>query len=52
MDMMMLAHFAVRERNEAEWKAILEQAGLEFLQVYSYPGVAESVIEAQLGVSS
>lgn len=52
MDMMMLAHFAVRERTEEEWKTILEKAGLEFLQVYSYPGVAESIIEAQLRVGA
>lgn len=48
MDMMMLAHFAVRERTEADWKAILENAGLKFLKIYNYPGVAESVIEAEL----
>ncbi|CAG5184116.1 uncharacterized protein ALTATR162_LOCUS10918 [Alternaria atra] len=48
MDMMMLAHFAVRERTEADWKAILEKAGLKFLKIYNYPGVAESVIEAEL----
>lgn len=48
MDMMMLAHFAVRERTEADWKAVLEKAGLKFLNIYNYPGVAESVIEAEL----
>ena len=48
MDMMMLAHLGVRERTEAEWKAIVEKAGLKFLNVYTYPGVAESVIEAEL----
>jgi hypothetical protein len=48
MDMMMLAHFAVRERTEADWKIILEKAGLKFLHIYTYPGVAESVIEAEL----
>lgn len=48
MDMMMLAHFAVRERTEADWKAILEKAGLKFLKIHNYPGVAESVIEAEL----
>lgn len=51
MDMMMLAHFAVRERTEADWKAILDKAGLKFLKIYSYPGVAESVIEAELPVA-
>lgn len=48
MDMMMLAHLGVRERTEADWKAIIEKAGLRFLKVYTYPGVAESVIEAEL----
>lgn len=48
MDMMMLAHFAVRERTEGEWKRLLERAGLAFMNIYSYPGVAESVIEAEL----
>jgi hypothetical protein len=48
MDMMMLAHLGVQERTEAHWKAIIEKAGLTFLKVYTYPGVAESVIEAEL----
>lgn len=48
MDMMMIAHLGVRERTEADWKAIVEKAGLNFLKVYTYPGVAESVIEAEL----
>lgn len=48
MDMMMLAHFAVRERTEADWRAILAEAGLTVVNIYTYPGVAESVIEAEL----
>ncbi|KAJ6166348.1 hypothetical protein N7485_009592 [Penicillium canescens] len=48
MDMMMLAHFAVRERTEAEWRGILETAGLRVTAIYTYPGVAESLIEAEL----
>lgn len=50
MDMMMLAHFAVRERTEADWKAVIEKVGLRFVGIYNYPGVAESVIEAELPV--
>jgi dihydrodipicolinate synthase/N-acetylneuraminate lyase len=46
--MMMLAHLGVRERTEAHWKEIIEKAGLAFVRVYNYPGVAESVIEAEL----
>lgn len=48
MDMMMLAHFAVRERTEADWRSILEKAGLKVVNIYTYPGVAESLIEAEL----
>lgn len=48
MDMMMLAHFAVRERTESNWKAILEKVGLKVVNIYNYPGVAESLIEAEL----
>jgi hypothetical protein len=48
MDMMMMAHLGVRERTETHWKAILDKAGLKFLSIYTYPGVAESVIEAEL----
>jgi hypothetical protein len=48
MDMMMMAHLGVRERTEAHWKAILKRASLKFVGIYTYPGVAESVIEAEL----
>jgi hypothetical protein len=48
MDMMMLAHLNVRERTESQWRAIVEKAGLKVIGIYSYPGVAESVIEAEL----
>ena len=48
MDMMMMAHMGVRERTEVEWKAIIAKAGLRFVRTYNYPGVAESVIEAEL----
>ncbi|KAK6855082.1 O-methyltransferase [Apiospora arundinis] len=48
MDMMMLAHFAVKERTERDWRAIVESAGLKVVKIYSFPGVAESVIEAEL----
>ncbi|KAJ5787522.1 hypothetical protein N7457_002512 [Penicillium paradoxum] len=48
MDMMMLAHFAVRERTEADWKSLLAKAGLAVVKIHNYPGVAESVIEAEL----
>ncbi|KAL3459299.1 S-adenosyl-L-methionine-dependent methyltransferase [Aspergillus heterothallicus] len=48
MDLMMLAHFAVRERTEREWREILAKAGLRIVKIWTYPGVAESLIEAEL----
>ncbi|KAJ5571123.1 hypothetical protein N7535_004783 [Penicillium sp. DV-2018c] len=48
MDMMMLAHFAVMERTEAHWREVLAKVGLKVVKIYNYPGVAESVIEAEL----
>lgn len=48
MDLMMLAHFAVKERTETEWRRLLESVGLRVVNIYSYPGVAESLIEAEL----
>ncbi|KAL4893287.1 putative O-methyltransferase [Aspergillus ambiguus] len=48
MDMMMLSHLAAKERTEGDWRAVLEDAGLNIVNVYKYPGVAESVIEAEL----
>lgn len=48
MDMMMLAHFAVRERTETAWRGILAKARLTITKIYAYPGVAESLIEAVL----
>ncbi|KAJ5674479.1 O-methyltransferase [Penicillium maclennaniae] len=48
MDLMMLAHFGVRERTEADWRAIFDKAGLKVVKIYSYPGVAGSLIETEL----
>ena len=48
MDMMMLEHFAVMRRTEAHWRDVLAQAGLRVVSKYTYPGVAESLIGAQL----
>jgi hypothetical protein len=48
MDLMMLAHFAVRERTEKEWRDILRRTGLRIVKIWTYPGVAESLIEAEL----
>lgn len=48
MDVQMLAHLGVQERTEAHWRRLLGEAGYEVIKIYSYPGVAESVLEAQL----
>lgn len=48
MDLMMLAHFAVRERTAREWEDILTKGGLKITNIYTYPGAAESLIEAEL----
>ncbi|KAJ5737056.1 uncharacterized protein N7483_002181 [Penicillium malachiteum] len=48
MDMMMLAHLNVRERTEAEWTTLLAKAGLKVIKIHTCPGVAESLIEAEL----
>lgn len=48
MDMMMLAFFGVRERTKRDWNDIIERAGLRISGIYNHPGVAESLIEAEL----
>ncbi|KAJ5556996.1 O-methyltransferase [Penicillium frequentans] len=48
MDLMMLAHFGVRERTEAELGSLLTKAKLRLVKAFSFPGVAESLIEAEL----
>lgn len=48
MDMMMLAHFAASERTETNLREILENVGLKIVKIYTCPGVAESLIEAEL----
>lgn len=48
MDLMMLAHFGVRERTGAELRSLLAKAKLRLVKIFSFPGVAESLIEAEL----
>lgn len=48
MDMMMLAHFPAREKTEAEWRALLAKARLKIVNIYTYPGVVQSWIDAEL----
>jgi hypothetical protein len=44
----MLVLGAMKERTEKQWREILVEAGYRVLKFWSYPGVAESVIEAVL----
>ncbi|KAJ6090174.1 O-methyltransferase [Penicillium sp. IBT 16267x] len=48
MDMMMLAHLNVSERTEDQWRKLLAKGGLKIIKVHTCPGVAESLIEAEL----
>lgn len=50
MDIQMLAYLGgdVHERTEAEWRGMLAQAGFKVTQIYSFPGSAESIIEAEV----
>lgn len=48
MDVQMLAHCGAQERTEEHWRRLLGEAGYEITKIYTYPGVAESLIEAQL----
>lgn len=45
-DINMLALLAAMERSEAQWRKLLEQAGLKVIKVWQ--GTPESVIEAEL----
>ncbi|KAH7016086.1 putative O-methyltransferase [Microdochium trichocladiopsis] len=50
MDMMILGHLNVCERTEAHWRTIIEGVGLRVINIYRYPGSAESLIEAELAL--
>ena len=45
-DMNMLAHLAAMERSEAQWRDLLELAGLRIIKIWQ--GNPESVIEAEV----
>ncbi|TDZ16398.1 O-methyltransferase mpaG [Colletotrichum orbiculare MAFF 240422] len=48
LDMMMLTLFASRERTEAQWRQLLEPAGLKIVNIWSNGEGVESLIECEL----
>ena len=48
MDWVMMALSAVKERTEKQWRALLEQAGLKVVEIWTYDQGTESLIEAEL----
>lgn len=48
MDMIMMINLAARERSEKEWYALLDHAGLQLKNIWTYPSVQHAVIEAVL----
>ncbi len=50
MDWLMMAPGAVKERTEKQWKALLGQAGLRILGIWTYEQETESLIEAELEI--
>ena len=50
MDQLMLVLGAMRERTERQWRELLEKSGLGISKIWTYPGVAESLIEVELVV--
>ncbi|KAI8176976.1 O-methyltransferase mpaG [Colletotrichum sp. SAR 10_65] len=48
LDMMMLTLFASRERTEAQWRSLLEPAGLKIVKIWSKGEGVESLIECEL----
>ena len=48
MDQLMLVLGAMRERTELQWRSLLQKSGFKVACIWTYPGVAESLIEAEL----
>lgn len=48
LDMMMLSLFASKERTEADWRKLLEGAGLKIVKVWGHGEGVESLIECEL----
>jgi hypothetical protein len=47
-DITMMACLGAKERTEAEWRALVESAGLKVLNIWRPPHSVESIIEAEL----
>ena len=48
LDMMMMSLFASKERTEADWRPLLEGAGLRIMKIWNHGEGVESVIECEL----
>ena len=49
MDLTMMGAFASMERTEAEWRALISEAGLELVRTYTYNALEhESVMDIRL----
>jgi len=49
MDMIMMINLAARERNEKEWNALLDDAGLQLKNIWTYDSsIQHAVIEVVL----
>ena len=48
MDWVLMALAAVKERTEKEWRALLQQAGLTVIGIWTYEQGPESLIEAEV----
>ncbi len=49
MDMIMMINLAARERSEKEWNGLLDNAGLQLKNIWTYdPSIQHAVIEVVL----
>jgi hypothetical protein len=48
VDMIMMAVHSATERTEADWRRLLESAGLKLTKIWDCEGAPEKLIEAEL----